>query len=64
MASASAMQASLPDWMIMPRNNSLTVTGLFGSMNMREPLAFHARSETLIGCSSFKTPWRRAVKLR
>ena len=37
MASASAMQASLPDCTIMPCIRSSTVTGCFGSMNMREP---------------------------
>ena len=46
MASASAMQASLPDCMIMPCNSSSTLTGLFGSMNMREPGCFQARSDT------------------
>ena len=46
MTSASAMQASLPDCTIMPRSNSSTDTGLFGSMNMRDPGAFQARSDT------------------
>ena len=45
-ASASAMHASLPDCTTMPRISSSTVTGLRGSMNMREPEAFHARGET------------------
>jgi hypothetical protein len=45
-ASASAMHASLPDCTIMPRINSSTVTGRLGSMNMREPLAFHAFVDT------------------
>ena len=34
------MQASLPDCTIMPRSSSSTVTGLLGSMNMREPSRF------------------------
>ena len=45
-ASASAMQASLPDCTTMPRISSSTVTGLRGSMNMREPGAFQARVDT------------------
>ena len=45
-ASARAMVASLPDCTIMPRMRSATVTGFPGSMNMREPPAFHAFSET------------------
>ncbi len=49
--SASAMQASLPDCTIMPRISSSTVTGFFGSMNMREPGARQAFSEALT-CSS------------
>ena len=51
MASASAMQASLPDWVIMPCSNSSTRTGFLGSMNMREPGAFQARSDTGTTCS-------------
>ncbi len=46
MASASAMQASLPDCVIMPCNSSSTFTGFLGSMNMREPGCFQARSDT------------------
>ena len=42
-ASASAMQASLPDCTTMPLISSSTVTGLRGSMNMREPGARQAR---------------------
>ncbi len=49
--SASAMQASLPDCTIMPRISSSAVTGRRGSMNMREPGARQAFSETLT-CSS------------
>ena len=50
--SASAMQASLPDCTIMPRISSSTLTGFFGSMNMREPGARQARSDTFTCCSS------------
>jgi len=46
MSSASAMQASLPDWITMPRISSSTVTALRGSRYMREPGARHARCDT------------------
>src|SRR6267378_2110314 len=49
-ASARAMQASLPDWTIIPCKSSSTVTGFLGSINMREPAVRHARSETRIVC--------------
>ena len=42
-SSASAIDASLPDWMIMPRTSSSTETARRGSMNIREPSARHAR---------------------
>src|SRR2546430_12378209 len=42
-ASASAMQASLPDCTTMPRISSSTATGRLGSTNMREPGARQAR---------------------
>jgi hypothetical protein len=45
------MQASLPDWTIAPRSSSSTVTGLRGSMNMREPAACHAFSDTGTDCA-------------
>lgn len=35
-ASASASEASLPDCTIRPSSRSRTLTGLFGSMNMRD----------------------------
>ena len=54
MASASAMQASLPDCTTMPRISSSTVTGLRGWMNMREPGARQARGETV-------TCWSRVI---
>jgi hypothetical protein len=38
--------ASLPDCTIMPLISSSTATGLLGSMNMREPSLFDARTET------------------
>ncbi|MNV78833.1 hypothetical protein D3C71_1723490 [compost metagenome] len=50
--SASAMVASLPDWTIMPLIRSSTGTCILGSMNMREPGIFHARSLTGKRCSS------------
>ena len=62
--SASATQASLPDCTIMPRNNSATVTGFFGSMNMREPPIFQARSDTGTVCSSVMVRALRAAKAR
>ena len=56
MASASAMQASFPDWMIIPCSSSSTVTGFLGSMNMREPETRQARSETAIVCPERERP--------
>ena len=37
MPSASAMQASLPDWIITPCNRSRTLTRLFSAANIAEP---------------------------
>ena len=37
MCSARATLASLPDWMMMPRNRSSTLTSVPSCMNMREP---------------------------
>jgi hypothetical protein len=48
--SASAMLASLPDWTITPCSSSSTLTAFFGSMNMREPSARQAFSDTLTIC--------------
>jgi hypothetical protein len=44
--SASATVASLPDCTIMPLSRSSTGTCILGSMNMREPGIFQARSLT------------------
>ena len=44
--SAKAMVASLPDCTIMPLTRSSTGTFIFGSMNIREPGIFQARSLT------------------
>jgi hypothetical protein len=40
------MHASFPDCTIIPLRSSSTLTGLFGSMNMREPSLFDARGDT------------------
>ena len=63
-ASANAMQASLPDCTSMPWISCSTVTGLPGSMNMREPGAFQARSDTRTCCSSESFFSCRAVNTR
>ena len=42
MASARVMAASLADWMVVPLIKELTLTGTFGSRNMREPSTFPA----------------------
>ncbi|MNN25051.1 hypothetical protein D3C81_1385060 [compost metagenome] len=47
-ASASASAASLPDWTIRPISRSCTLTGLLGSMNMRDSSLF-TFSTTLVG---------------
>ena len=48
--SASAIVASLPDCTTMPLIKSSTGTFILGSMNMREPGIFQARSLTLMVC--------------
>src|SRR6267378_900753 len=63
-ASASAMQASLPDCTSMPLMSSSTVTGRRGSMNMREPGARQARTETGACCSSVSFLSRSAENTR
>jgi hypothetical protein len=63
-ASASATHASFPDWTIMPLISSSTATGLFGSMNMREPSLFHARVETGTTWSVFSVFCLSALKVR
>jgi hypothetical protein len=62
MSSASAIDASLPDWMMTPCRSSSTVTALRGSMNMREPSAFHARCDTSTICDGVMVFARRAAK--
>ncbi|KAG0910900.1 hypothetical protein G6F32_016796 [Rhizopus arrhizus] len=61
-ASASATEASLPDWTIMPWFSSSTVTGLRGSMNMREPPVRQACSDTGTVCSSVRRFSSSALK--
>ena len=62
MSSASAIDASLPDWMMTPWRSSSTVTVLRGSMNMREPSVFHARCDTSTVCDAAMVFARRAAK--
>ena len=50
MASASATEASLPDWITMPLNRSSTDTPLFTGTKLREPWVRQARSDTVTGC--------------
>jgi hypothetical protein len=50
--SARATVASLPDCTIMPLTRSSTGTCILGSMNMREPGVFQARSLTGRVCAS------------
>ena len=64
MASASAMQASLPDCTIMPLIRSSTFTCVPTWMNMREPPVFQARSETGTAWSIFSVPCLSAAKVR
>lgn len=64
MVSASATQASLPDCTITPRISWSTVTGLFGSMNMREPSMRQAFSDTGTCCSGLSVPALSAAKVR
>ena len=63
-SSASATQASLPDCTIMPCTSWSTVTGLRGSMNIREPIIFHAFSDTGTCCSGVIRPSLSAAKVR
>src|SRR5487761_2424084 len=49
-SSESATVASLPDCTMTPRISSSTVTGLRGSVNIREPPVRHAFSETGTTC--------------
>ena len=63
-ASASAMLASLPDWMIMPRTSSSTVTGMRCSMNMRDPSALRARSDTGTTSAGINRFWRIELNVR
>src|SRR5487761_2098738 len=49
-SSESATVASLPDCTMTPRISSSTVTGLRGSMNIRDPPVRHAFSETGTTC--------------
>ncbi len=60
--SASAIDASLPDWTIMPRRSSSTETARRGSMNMRDPSAFHARCDTSTICEGTIALLRNAPK--
>jgi hypothetical protein len=46
-ASASTIDASLPDCTIIPRSNSDTVAGRAGSTNILEPMALNAFWETI-----------------
>ena len=64
MASARATQASLPDWTIMPLIRSSTFTWVLTWMNMREPGAFQAFSETGTVWSSLIVPCLIAAKVR
>ena len=61
-ASARATEASLPDCTIMPWISSSTVTGLRGSMNMREPPVRQAVSDTGTCCSRVRRFSSSALK--
>jgi len=63
-ASASAMHASLPECTSMPRISSSTVTGFFGSRNMRAPGARQARAEIGTCCSRVSFLSRSAPNTR
>ena len=63
-SSARAIDASLPDCTIMPFISSSTVTDLRGSMNMREPSAFHAFCETFTICDGTMAFCRSAPNVR
>ncbi|MNR34726.1 hypothetical protein D3C85_1525230 [compost metagenome] len=64
MASASVTQASLPDCTIMPLIRLSTVTGTFGSRNMREPSCFQPTCDTVSVCSSVRRFSFSALKVR
>ena len=64
MASASVMAASLPDCTIRPLIKSLTLAGLRGSKNMREPSAFQPFSDTVSIWSGLSVPLSSALKVR
>ena len=64
MASDSATQASLPDWTIIPLIRSSTFTCVSTWMNIREPCAFQAFSETVIIWSSWIVPCLSAAEVR
>ncbi len=59
--SARATEASLPDWMIMPRISWSTRTRVPTSMNMREPPVRQARSLTVTMSSSAISPLRSSL---
>ena len=64
-ASASATDASLPDWTIMPCSSSCTVGVIVVSMNISEPpplRSSQARSDTGIFWSRASFLSRKAVK--
>ncbi len=61
-ASASATAASLPDCTIMPRRRSGTATDFPAAMNMRDPEAFAAACETVMGRAASSLVSRSAWK--
>ena len=61
-ASATAIEASLPDWMMTPWSSSSTDTAFRGSMNIREPSAFHACCDTCTICDGVIVFARNAPK--
>ena len=63
-ASARTTQASLPDWMIMPRTRSSTFTRSPTRKNICEPPIFQACSLTVSTSSSLSRPSFRASKTR
>ena len=56
MLSATTMQASLPDWMMMPRIRSSTAMRVPSSTNIFEPWVRQARSDTGSVSVSFMRP--------
>ena len=63
-ASAKTMQASLPDWMIMPRSRSSTPTRSPTLTNISEPSIRQARSLTGSVSSSLRLPSLSRSKTR